>query len=44
MTWAGHVAIKGHRANAYRVMVGQTKRKIPLEDLDVEWKIILNNS
>jgi hypothetical protein len=44
MKWAGQVASTGHRINACGVLVGQANRKIPLEDLDVEWKVILNNS
>ena len=33
-----------HRTDAYRVLVGKPSRKIPLEDLDVDWNIILNKS
>jgi hypothetical protein len=44
MKWAGQVASTGHRTNACRVLVGQANRKIPLEDTEVEWKVILNNS
>jgi hypothetical protein len=40
----GQVARTGHRTNACRVLVGQANRKIPLEDLHVEQKLILNNS
>jgi hypothetical protein len=38
------VANTEHRTNAYRVLVGKPNRKIPLEDLDVDWKVILNKS
>jgi hypothetical protein len=34
------VASTGHRTNAYRILVGKPNRKIPLEDPDVDWKII----
>lgn len=33
------------RTDAHREGIGgKTSRKIPLEDLDVDWKIILNKS
>jgi hypothetical protein len=32
------------RTNAYRVLVGQPQRKIPLEDLGVDGRITLNKS
>jgi hypothetical protein len=38
------VASTGQRTNAYRVLVEQPKRKIPLADLEVDWKMILNKS
>jgi len=44
MKQTGQVAGAKHRKDAYRVLVGKPSRKIPLEDLDVDWKIILNKS
>jgi hypothetical protein len=35
MKWAGHVARMGAKRNAYRVLVGKSEGKEPLEDLDV---------
>ena len=45
MKQAGQVASTRRRTDAHREGIGgKTSRKIPLEDLDVDWKIILNKS
>jgi len=41
MRWAGHVACMGDRRDEYRILVGRTEGKRPLEDLGVNGKIIL---
>jgi hypothetical protein len=41
MRWAGHVAPMGEKRNAYRILVGKSEEKRPLEDHDVGgWTII----
>jgi hypothetical protein len=39
--WAEHVIQMGEKRNAYRIMVGKSEGKRPLEDQDVGWWIIL---
>jgi len=41
MEWAGHVARIDERRYAYRFLVGKPEGKRPLEEPDVEGKIIL---
>jgi len=42
MRWAGHVAyLEEEKRNAYRVLVGKTEAKRPLEDLGIVGNIIL---
>jgi hypothetical protein len=41
MRWAGHVARKGEKSNAYRLLVGNPEGKRPQEDQDVGGWIIL---
>jgi hypothetical protein len=41
MKWAGHVARKGEKNNAYRTFMGKPERKKPLEDQDVGERTIL---
>jgi len=37
----GHVARMGEIINVYENLVGKHECKRPLEDLDVDWRIIL---
>jgi hypothetical protein len=41
MRWAGHVARKGEKRNAYRLLVGKSEGKSHKEDQDVGGWIIL---
>jgi hypothetical protein len=38
MRWAGHVARMGEGRNVYRVLVGKSKRKTPLERPRRRWE------
>jgi hypothetical protein len=38
--WAEHVACVGEKKNSYRVMVGKSERKIPLEIVGIAGMII----
>jgi len=38
MRWAGHVARMGEGRGVYRVLVGKTEGKRPLERLRCRWK------
>jgi hypothetical protein len=37
MRWAGHVARMGEKRNAYRVLVGKSEGKSPLERPRCRW-------
>jgi hypothetical protein len=39
MRWAGHITCMGEKRNAYRILVGKSEGKTPL-DLDVGERII----
>jgi hypothetical protein len=41
MEWVGHVERIDERRDAYRLLVGKPEGKSPLEDPDVEGKVIL---
>jgi len=41
MRWAGHVARMGEKRVAYMVLVRILERKRPLENLEIDWGIIL---
>jgi hypothetical protein len=41
MSWIGHVARRGVRRGAYRVLVGNLKERDHLEDLGLDGRIIL---
>jgi hypothetical protein len=41
MKWAGHVACVGERRGAFRVLVGNLRKRIHLEDLGIDGKIII---
>jgi hypothetical protein len=38
MRWAGHVARMGEKSNAYRSLVGNLERKIPLRRPRCKWE------
>ena len=41
MRWAGHVARRGDRRGAYRVSEGVLMERDHLEDIGLDWRIIL---
>jgi len=44
MRWAGHVARMGEKRRVYRVLVGRSEGKRPLEVLGIGWRITLSES
>jgi len=41
MRQAGHVARMKEMRNSFKMLVGKAERRDPLEDLVIDWKIIL---
>jgi len=39
MRWVGHVACRGEKRNAYRVLVGKHEGKNHVEDLDISGRV-----
>jgi len=44
MRWAGHVTRMGQMRNLCKIFVGESEGKRPLENIDADGKIILNDS
>ena len=40
MSWAGHEARTGERRGAYRILIGNLRKRDHLEDVGEDWKII----